>query len=114
MTFVAMGRGVSEMTREEAVVEINHIIKTHFIDAHYSCVALDMSIESLKQPQVVFCSECFHSSNCDQSVLMQNQEYVMNYIDYCSFGERRTECIEEEKPKKKKSEKSSYELERGL
>ena len=100
------------MTTEEIIEELGNAI----IQDDYSREAVEEAIILIKtQPQIVYCKDCKYQVQ-DYCALWDSDswETQISDNDFCSLGERRTECIEEEKPKKKKSEKSSYELERGL
>lgn len=78
------------MTNEEAI----EVVKEQ-IDDNYSyknmkeweiliCKALKMSIESLKQPQIIYCKDCWYSS--EEKFGVYCNMFNMYDIGYCGLG----------------------------
>jgi hypothetical protein len=80
------------MTRQEAIERIQDHIDVHKYrepEAVMILEALDMAIESLKQPEIIHCRDCKHYQEQRFECELDDERWKPD--DHCSYAERREE-----------------------
>lgn len=90
-----MKEGAKKMTKSEAVKVLKniegytHVSLSEWLDVEIE--ALDMAIEELSKPNVIYCKDCIHSFYNDTGMHCMHMKLPPSRYGYCHRAVRREE-----------------------